>query len=163
MNNMQLCEELGIRKDSLKKRVRRIRPFIKENIHFFYDEAMTAGGKQRLCFWTKEGISLIKNKDVRSNVYEKEFHKILRKIFRDMLTIIPQFQTEKYRVDFYIPELNLIVEYYETYHKQRKVRDVDTIRENYIRNKYNFIDIEMGKELEGINKILQFYKIKEIL
>jgi len=69
--------------------------------------------------------------------------------------IIPQYSVLNYKVDFYLPELNIVIEYDEKnhiYYKNDKKRQTDI--ENYLQ--CHILRIHEGFELVGLNKI---YKI----
>lgn len=89
-------------------------------------------------------------------IKEQNFKRMLFSTFKDILEIIPQYRVKNYRIDFFIPKINLAIEFDEKHH--RKYIKEDIIRQNYIQNKYGikFIRVKEGEELEGINKILKF-------
>ena len=73
---------------------------------------------------------------------------------KEITTIISQYPVLNYRVDFYLPEFNLVIEYDEKqhlYYKDDKERQTEI--ENYLQ--CHFIRVEEGFELEGINKIIK--------
>lgn len=73
---------------------------------------------------------------------------------KEIATIISQYPVLNYRVDFYLPEFNLVIEYDEKHHlyyKNDKERQSEI--ENYLQ--CHFIRVDEGFELEGINKILK--------
>jgi very-short-patch-repair endonuclease len=91
-----------------------------------------------------------------SNRYEIEFGQLLQKIYKDITIFIPQYNCNKYKIDFYNPEYKLAIEYDEEQHNYQY--EQDRIREEKIYNKLhcNFIRITKGQELEGINKINKY-------
>lgn len=62
---------------------------------------------------------------------------------------------DKYIVDFYIPQLELVIEYDEKHHK-KQIKD-DKIRQEYIEEKLGvqFIRVNEGKELQGLNQVIK--------
>ena len=79
----------------------------------------------------------------------------IKEALKGVTTIISQYQVLNYRIDFYLPDLNIAVEYDEIYHKSNV--ESDTKRqldiENYLQ--CNFVRVQEGFELEGINKIIK--------
>ena len=78
----------------------------------------------------------------------------IKEAFKEITTIISQYPVLNYRVDFYLPEFNLVIEYDEKqhlYYKNDKERQTEI--ENYLQ--CHFIRVDAGFELEGINKIMK--------
>jgi len=77
-------------------------------------------------------------------------------ILKNICEIIPQYNVLNYRIDFYLPKYNLAIEYDEHAHLQRIKEDKK--RQSEIKEILNceFIRIEEGAELHGINKIITF-------
>ena len=78
----------------------------------------------------------------------------IKEAFKEITTIISQYPVLNYRVDFYLPEFNLVIEYDEKqhmYYKNDKERQTEI--ENYLQ--CHFIRVDEGFELEGINKIMK--------
>lgn len=73
------------------------------------------------------------------------------------VSIISQFEIGEYRLDAFIPELNICIEYDEEYHLLQK--DKDKEREKNIRvmlnNNAQFIRIKKGEEIEGYGLFLK--------
>jgi len=64
-----------------------------------------------------------------------------------------------YRIDIYIPEFNLAIEYDEIKGHHTYEQDDDIIRQKYIENKLGCTFIRISETLtleEGINKILKY-------
>ena len=79
----------------------------------------------------------------------------LNEILQGITKIIPQYSVLGYRIDFYLPDLNIAIEYDELAHKNYKndnKRQTDI--ENYLQ--CDFIRIKEGFELTGLNQI---YKV----
>lgn len=89
--------------------------------------------------------------------------------YKEALTYISEYKIGNYRVDFYFPNFNLIVEYDEKYHnaqldkdKEREYnilkilenRTIEDIKENG--SKYNFIRVKENEEFEGVIKIISY-------
>lgn len=78
----------------------------------------------------------------------------IKEALKGITTIISQYHVLSYRVDFYLPEFNLVIEYDEKqhlYYKNDKERQTEI--ENYLQ--CHFIRVDEGFELEGINKIMK--------
>jgi phage anti-repressor protein/very-short-patch-repair endonuclease len=98
------------------------------------------------------GINVIQIQRTRNELL---FEINLIEILSGIVEVIPQYTVLNYRIDFYIPDLNIAIEYDENNHihyKTDKKRQEDI--ENYLQ--CDFIRINEGCELEGLNKI---YKV----
>jgi len=161
----------------------------------------TTGGKQELCFTTEkevaklicntrkistnEKIKMLKifnlNEDVIITYKETEFMERLSDILKAMdkdIIILQQYRIDdKYRIDMFLPDYGLCVEYDEYGHKSEK--ENDNKREEYIKKyilenykisqhrkgwfidddeKLNFVEfirVDYKKENEGIGKIIK--------
>jgi phage anti-repressor protein/very-short-patch-repair endonuclease len=84
---------------------------------------------------------------------EELFYFDLCQIFNKIVDIIPQYSVLNYKIDFYIPKINLAIEYDEIAHVYYKN---DDIRQKEIQDeiKCEFIRIKEGDELKGINNLL---------
>ena len=98
------------------------------------------------------------------NRYENEFRNLLFNILEDFITIKCQFPILKYRVDFFIPELSLIIEYDEEGHRHKI--DEDISREENIQNEFKrwypeeeYIPVKILR----VNKNDELRSIKEII
>lgn len=93
---------------------------------------------------------------ILSNRYEIEFGQLLQKVYKDIIIFIPQYNCNKYRIDFYNSKYKLAIEYDEEQHSYQY--EQDKIREEKIHNELdcNFIRVTKGQELEGINKINKY-------
>jgi very-short-patch-repair endonuclease len=89
--------------------------------------------------------------------YEKEYGKLLENVFKDITKIVPQFPVDNYRIDFYLPQFNIAIEYDEKHHNtfSSQIRDVE--RETKIKSILGctFVRVPEGKEIESINTILK--------
>lgn len=94
-------------------------------------------------------------------IKERNFKEILDKSLQGILEFKYQHQVSKYIIDFYFPELNLCVEYDETHHKHTVEKDV--VRETAIKKLLHcdFLRVQEGKELEGLNKLIRLKLLKE--
>ena len=93
---------------------------------------------------------------IANNVFEYEFGQLLSGLFSGIYDVIPQYIVGDYRVDFYIPDLNLVIEYDEEHHAQQLLDD--ELRERFIKKEINcdFIRVEKGNEVEGLNQIIKY-------
>lgn len=67
---------------------------------------------------------------------------IVDKMFANY-TVVRQYQVLNYRIDFYIPELNIAVEYDEHQHKRVKIEEADAIREAEIKRELGCVFIRV--------------------
>ena len=88
-------------------------------------------------------------------IKERNFQGILKESLEGILDFECQYRVDNYSVDFYFPKLNLCVEYDETHHKYTK--DGDIFRERHIIELIgcNFLRVNEGEELQGLNQILK--------
>ena len=86
----------------------------------------------------------------------------LVELLKDVVKIETQYSVLNYTVDFYIPELNLVIEYDEKWHNQ--YIEQDKKRENEIIDALNcdFIRVLEGDEIKAINKILKMDFLKSL-
>lgn len=67
-------------------------------------------------------------------------------------------------MDIYVPELNFIIEYYELHHKEsNSFIQKDKERETKLNKNYDFMIVEIGKEMESFNKIIKKFLNSMIL
>ncbi|NMB18431.1 MAG: DUF559 domain-containing protein [Erysipelothrix sp.] len=88
-------------------------------------------------------------------IKERRFGEMLKKPLEGIVDIYDQYKVDKYIVDFYIPQLELVIEYDEKHHK-KQIKD-DKIRQEYIEEKLGvqFIRVNEGKELQGLNQVIK--------
>jgi transposase len=96
---------------------------------------------------------------VKPSRKEYDFGKLLKSVVSWKYDVIEQKQVkvgESYlRIDFFIPDLNLAIEYDEKHHKSENNRELDELREKLIIEKIHcqFIRISENREYEGIEKV----------
>jgi very-short-patch-repair endonuclease len=116
----------------------------------------------------KQG-TFTKNQDVISNLInwcqnkttdrflrlELEYGKLLNTVFSNITKVAPQFLVNSYRIDFYLPEYNIAIEYDEKHHSKPKNQVNDLEREIVIKTILGckIIRVEEGKEIESLNTI----------
>ena len=95
--------------------------------------------------------------------YENEFKNLLFSILEDFITVKCQFPILQYRVDFFIPELSLIIEYDEEGHSH-KINE-DALREENIQNEFKRWEEEeyVPVKIIRVNKNDELKSIKEIM
>ena len=101
--------------------------------------------------------SLIKREVLIREQERKEvlFGRRLRAILNNIATIETQYRVEQYRVDFYIPKYDILIEYDEKHHQSQLDSDVN--RQEFIQRlepASKIIRVKEGYEDEGINLIL---------
>jgi very-short-patch-repair endonuclease len=91
-------------------------------------------------------------------VLERDFAKGFSVLLKDITKIERQVQLNKYRVDFYLPEISLAVEFDELYHEGAAQKSVDRVRQRNIEELcgVTFIRVCEGKEFEALNLILRY-------
>jgi very-short-patch-repair endonuclease len=95
-------------------------------------------------------------------IKERKFGNMLKSTLDGVVDIYTQFKVEKYIVDFYISEVGLVIEYDEKHHK--KQIDEDEERQKFIEEKLGveFIRVNEGEELYGLNRVIKFLMKKEL-
>ncbi len=100
----------------------------------------------------KEGITVEGYQVVnKSNRLEFLFSDLLKSAFPD-LEVVPQYNVGSYQVDFFLPDYNISVEYYEDYHKNpsQVKKDLSRQREIIRKTGCTFIVVRQGEEGKGI-------------
>ena len=85
--------------------------------------------------------------------FEKEFGEILKEVFGDLLTFTSQFRVLQYKIDWYISELNLAIEFDEPLHDLV----ADETRQRIIQKelKCEFLRIKQKQELQGLKQLIK--------
>lgn len=79
----------------------------------------------------------------------------LNKFLHEITEVVPQYRVLDYRVDFYLPEYNLVIEYDEpahAYYKNEEKRKDDIM--NYLQ--CCFLRVKAGEELDGLSKLFKY-------
>jgi len=86
------------------------------------------------------------------------FGESLKTILNNISNIIEQYQVVEYRIDFYLPEYNLAIEYNEKHHNSlfNKIKDQKRIENIKKIIEAKFIIVDQYEENKGINKIIQY-------
>lgn len=132
-----------------------------------------AKGEYRSLFYiTKNGVSFLNqhycNKDlanicgqkilVRATRFEVSFGNILVPVLKEMgLDVERQFIVGKFKIDFYIPKINVAIEYDEEQHNTGTNIMLDKQREDYIKSvlKCKFIRVSYeNSDAKNVGKIL---------
>lgn len=150
------------------------------NKHFLISSYVASNGKaNKRYLLSKEGYCIMKDKyklRAYNPSFELKFDEVLRNMFPNML-ILSQYRVLDYRVDFFIPDLLVIIEYDEEFHARKKAEDSDRMEEilaelnRMIKDKKSFYDgqetkfsyddgdrvtcvvVEKGKEIDGLRRI----------
>lgn len=88
--------------------------------------------------------------------YEHKMHLLLTDIFGEIFTIIPQYKIKNYRVDWYIKELNMCLEYDEAHHKSKMKEDKQREKEIMKSKNCTFLRIPQGEEIQVVKVIMKF-------
>lgn len=89
-------------------------------------------------------------------VKERDFSELLTGILNGVTPVERQYSVGKYRIDFYLPEHNIAVEYDEKEHL--KTADEDRRREDAILQMIQgvkFIRVAEGMEIDGLNRVVK--------
>lgn len=137
--------------------------------------------KYRCYFLTNKGLNILNTKYIYSAMnprFEYKFECLLREMFPSEI-IISQYRILNYRIDFFMPELNIIIEYDEEQHKYSKEEDSKRMKEikselnrmvvvgeplyNGYSNEpnpwlkgrdiFSVVRVKKGKEIEGLRNI----------
>ena len=90
-------------------------------------------------------------------VLERDFARGLSVLLKDITKIERQFPLHKYRIDFYLPEISLAVEFDELHHERASQKSLDRVRQRNIEELFGvkFIRVREGQEFEALNLILR--------
>ena len=95
------------------------------------------------------------------NRYELDFEKLLFSTFKSLFNIEKQFPVQQYRLDFYVPKYNIIIEcdennhqYYCDFHEDNRTKIINNVLNNpiWIRFNPNDDDFNIGDILNLIIK-----------
>jgi phage anti-repressor protein/very-short-patch-repair endonuclease len=136
-----------------------------------YEFTLDATKKILLTQRTKEAMMLYKYLAELDGVFvtyqpktrkELLFEINLIEILSEITKIIPQHPILNYRIDFYLPELNIAIEYDEKHHLSR--RKIDNKRQKEIQEilKCDFIRVAEYLELSAVNKLIKLILHKSL-
>ena len=132
-SSREVAEKFGKRHDSV---LRDIDNIIKTNqvlqSDFILHSYKNSRNKEYRCYLlTNKGLNILNTKYTYSAMnprFEYKFEYLLREMFPSAI-IISQYPILNYRIDFFMPELNMIIEYDEEQHKYSKEEDIKRIKE----------------------------------
>lgn len=117
---------------------------------------------------TKKGYERLEkfyqNKAKKGFRKEHDFGYMLMDALSDKTEIISQFFVKPYRIDFYLPEFKMAIEYDEYYHQTNKQHYLDLCRERKIKEQVpdiTIVRVKEGQELKGLNLIIKMIDGKE--
>lgn len=89
-------------------------------------------------------------------IKERNFGEMLKASLEGITEIFMQHRVEGFIVDFYLPEISLVIEYDEKHHD--KQIEEDRVRQKLIEKEMNvqFIRVNEGEELQGLNYIIKY-------
>lgn len=96
--------------------------------------------------------------EIRINaVKERDFGQLLEGILEGITPVHRQFRVGRYRIDFFLPDLSLAVEYDELHHFTSIRTQADVQRQaDIVRQKgFQFLRVRQGAEIDGLNAILK--------
>jgi very-short-patch-repair endonuclease len=91
--------------------------------------------------------------------FEISFKNLLFEFFEELgITVFHQYRVDKYKLDFYIPKFNLVIEYDEEQHRNMKYED--ELREDFIKEKLgsdcNIIRLDYrNSDIKNVAKVLK--------
>ena len=90
---------------------------------------------------------------------ERDFKELLIGALDGITQVLPQYRIGKYYADFYLPELNLVIEYDESHHSKPKYQESDKNRQKQIEqnHKVSFIRVRQNEEISALNRVLRIY------
>lgn len=178
-----IAEKFGKRHDQV---LRDIDNIIKTNqalqSDFILHSYKNSRNKKYRCYvLTNKGLNILNTKYIYSAMnprFEYKFECLLREMFPSEI-IISQYRILNYRIDFFMPELNMIIEYDEKQHKYSKEEDSKRMKEikselnrmvvvgeplyNGYSNEpnpwlkgmdiFSVVRVKKGKEIEGLRNI----------
>jgi very-short-patch-repair endonuclease len=96
--------------------------------------------------------------EVRINsVKERDFAQLLEGTLAGITTVWRQHRIGRYRVDFFLPELGLAVEFDELHHQSPSRADADARRQSEISQRVGieFLRVRQGADVEGLNSVVR--------
>ena len=133
VSSRQVAKDFGKRHDNVIKGIENIIKRNPELGKYFIKSMYTdkKGESRKEYLLTEEGKEIIKNKfkyNIRGTRFEYKFYNLLKEFFPNE-NIVCQMQVLSFRVDFYLPFANIIIEYDEKHHKYQKEKDEIRIKE----------------------------------
>lgn len=150
---------------------------------FILSNYINSRNKEYPCYLlTGKGLNILNTKYSYSAMnprFEYKFENLIREIFPSVI-IISQYPILNYRIDFFMPELDIIIEYDEEQHRYSKEEDIKRMKKikeglnrmvvngeplydgdsSYERNPwlkgentFSVVRVEKGKEIEGLRNI----------
>jgi phage anti-repressor protein/very-short-patch-repair endonuclease len=86
----------------------------------------------------------------------------INEILEGITKIIPQYKLLDYRIDFYLPDLKIAIEYDETHHSSKHISDNKRQKEIQEILKCDFIRVSEYCEQKAINKLLKLILHKSL-
>ena len=138
-SSLEVAEKFGKRHDSVLRDIDKI---IKSNnklkTDFILSNYTNSRGKNYRCYLlTNKAIEILETKYIYSAMnprFELKFENLLRSLFPSIV-ILSQYPILNYRIDFFMPDLCIIVEYDEEQHHY--TQKADTKRIDDIKNELN--------------------------
>ena len=96
---------------------------------------------------------------------EDMFYEIMKRFFNDDVVLVRQYAVMGYRVDFYLPEINLMIEFDEKHHDYGVNKHNDAKREIEIKSYFKSMDeeeevkiirVKEGREIESLRDIVSY-------
>ena len=182
-NSREVAEKFGKRHSDVIRSIKNIlksSPELSSEFILSYYKA-TNGKLNPYYILSKKGSSILKTKYTYSAMsprFEFKFDNMLKEMFPSK-KIFTQYPILNYRIDFFMPDVNIIIEYDEEQHKYSKTEDVKRINEikrelnrmvvvgepfydggsddasPWLEGKdiFSVVRVKKGKEIEGLRNI----------
>ena len=155
VSSRRVADDFGKQHKHVLEAIENIKKRNPELDKYFIENTYKAGtGKNyKEYLLTKEGKEIIENKfkyNIRSARFEYKFYNLLKEFFPNE-NIICQMPVLSFKVDFYLPFANIIIEYDEKHHKYSTEKDeirIKKIRKEIMRKISQGIPLFEGDEAD---------------
>lgn len=174
LTDVQVSKAYGVSNETIKSHLRRNKgKTLIEGVHWFMKHGKLPKGFPQLRLWTKDGLikigdyiktpeaeNLLTALGVKSRQrtrIESILVEIIKNTFESIFSIETQYPVKGFKVDVYIPELNLAIEIDEFQHRSYNL-SFETTREQIIRETLNCELIRFNPNEPGNNewKLINF-------
>jgi very-short-patch-repair endonuclease len=157
MDISEISRQFAIVQAEGKRRVcRKVKVYGLEIAHAIGIRAQRFAELNRLMEVARElGVATVEYRIIP--ILERDFGRGLTVLLRGIAKVERQVKVSEYRIDFYLPEFALAVEFDELHHERGLQRILDKKRQRDIEKLHgiNCIRVTEGREFEGINLILR--------
>ena len=137
--------------DAIRVKFNRYKFLLKEGVDYLYGKNLR---RRPLIYLTDKGMSFLYATTERRkvNLFEGNFYYTLVKLFGDSMRIETQVKRDKYVFDFFIPKLDLHIEYDEEHHRGEAQKSKDDRKGRVVTT---LIRVRKGHEIDGIREIIK--------